>query len=117
MKPIYTLLATVLFATVLLGGCVIQVNQPERKVTPVPLYQPLSEEEVKGKVPAKPLVLSKVGCKSPAEWRWEKGKMVCGTPDTPSYLWPNDRPYGYPCYGYPYCYGYPMYGYGAARYW
>ena len=115
MKPIYALLAPVLFIAVLLGGCVIQVNQPERKVMLAPLYQPLSEEEVKRKVPATPLVLSQLGCKSPAEWRWEKEKMVCGTPDTPLYLWPNNRPYGYPYYGYgyPYMYG----GYGRAYFW
>lgn len=116
MKPIYALLIPVLFVTVLLGGCVIQVNQPERKVTLVPLYEPRSEEEERANVPARLTVLPKVGCKAPADWMWEKGIRVCGTPDTPSYLWPNNRPYGYPFpygYGYPYMYG----GYGRAYFW
>ena len=112
MKRGYLFAILVLFISITLAGCVVQVNQPDRKVTSVPLYQPLSEEEAKKKIPAKSLMLSQVGCKSPAEWRWEKGKMVCGTPDTPLYLWPNDRAYGYPYY---YGYGYYPYGYGYGR--
>lgn len=104
----------VLLISTTLGGCVIQVNQPERKVTPVPSHRPLSKEEVAKKIPAKPLTLDDVGCKSPAKWEWEKGKMVCGTPDTPAYIWPNNRPYGYPYY---YGYGYYPYGYGQVYYW
>jgi hypothetical protein len=106
MKSIYVLLAPVLFIVVLLGGCVVQYNQPPRKVTPAPLYQPLSDEETKKNVQPKPITLDLVGCKSPAHWEWENGKMVCGTPDSvTSYPYWNQPYYGYYPYGYPYMYG------------